>query len=379
MVKAGAQSPNWLSIGITLLLLAIGAGLVGVAFERLPTEGTSLGIDWKNIYSGIHGLTLTYSTEHDGLRNPPWSVLLLLLLGLLSYRSSWGVMMLIGVGVLIACVPRSAHRRRYWLAVLLAISSYPFLRQVADGGVEALVIAGILLIIWAVPQKSPIGLAIGVLLATAKVQETWLLLLFLAFYLREDWRTWLSSGALVAGVVALSLLWRGREWLNAMIDVPQPGQGTLIDMSLVSVFSLHNIPGPLIGIVWCMLLLATAWVTLKSEGRLSREKAGFLICASLILSPYAAGNSFLTAFAIGVIPFFNTMFGLTLVLILLIDVQYLIHPSLLFQYGNLYSLILVFVLWMLIGWKLLYGPPLHSEFAKTVSGRQANPEPMKPV
>jgi len=339
-------------IGFAALMLLLAIGLMTRYFEQLPIEGTSLGIDWHNIYNGIRGLTLTYTSEHDGLRNPPWSVLALIPLGLLSYRSGWGLMILIDIAVLIVSVPYSTRRARHWLAILLLISSYPSLRQVADGNVEALVIGGILLILFGLRKENPLLLAIGILLASAKFQETWLLLIVLGLYLLRDWRHWLLTVYTVALVVMLSLLWRGREWFDALHNLPQPGQGTLLDMSLVSVLGQHNSPYLLTGLVWIALVAVTMWIIAKDKSNLSRDKAGFLICASLMLAPYAAGNSLLTAFAIGVIPLLANFPAVGLVLIALTDVQYVLPTDFRYYWGNVYGLALVFIIWMILGWQI---------------------------
>jgi len=362
-IHLSARSIWPLAFAALLLLLAI--GLLTRYFEQLPIEGTSLGIDWHNIYNGIRGLTLTYTSEHDGLRNPPWSVLALIPLGLLSYRSGWGLMILIDIAVLIISVPYSMHRARHWLAILMLISSYPSLRQVADGNVEALVVGGVLLILYGLRKENSLLLAIGILLASAKFQETWLLLIVLGFYLFRQWQRWLLSGLVVVMTVMLSLLWRGREWFDALRNLPQPGQGTLLDMSLVSVLGQHNSPYLLTGSLWLALLAATVWIITKGKFNLSRDKAGFLICASLMLAPYAAGNSLLTAFAIGVIPLLANSPAIGLMLIALTDAQYVLSADFRYYWGNAYSLALVFIIWMVLGWQIYRTKSLAGKTAST--------------
>jgi hypothetical protein len=100
-------------------------------------------------------------------------------LGFLSFRTSWGLLTLLTLAVLVVSIPPSANRKLWWLQVIL--------------------------------------------LATAKVQEVWLLLLVVAHYILKTWspRRWLAAGALVTIVVALSILWFGLGWWTAMTSISQ--------------------------------------------------------------------------------------------------------------------------------------------------------------
>lgn len=75
--------------GVMLLLIAV-AYLFMTFFEHLPIEGTTLAMDWRGLWMALQSGTLTYGT---GLRNPPWSILPLFPLGLLTFRASWGLLL----------------------------------------------------------------------------------------------------------------------------------------------------------------------------------------------------------------------------------------------------------------------------------------------
>ena len=111
-------------LGIFLFLcLAI---LFVNVFEYLPTDHTTLAFDWKNIWTGIQGGRIQY---HQGLHNPPWSLFILLPLGWLSLKASWGVVTLLTLVVIIASVPKTHHRLIWAISIIIAISSFPTIRS----------------------------------------------------------------------------------------------------------------------------------------------------------------------------------------------------------------------------------------------------------
>src|SRR5207253_1082220 len=109
----------------------------------------------------------------------------------------------------------------------------PALHHIADGNFEGLVIAGATLLVYGYRKQSPVLLAAGLLLATAKPQETWLLVLVTGFYVVTTWprQQWLKLGGLVALVAVPALLLFGSAWVTAMADI-QPPPGTLVDITL---------------------------------------------------------------------------------------------------------------------------------------------------
>ncbi len=165
--KIKVQSSKF-SFPLTILLLAIAITLFVFAFDQFPLEHTSLAIDWYAIYPAIKGGTLHYGGS--GLRNPPWAVLPILPLGLLSFRASWGLLNLLTFAVLVISVPRYPSRKRWIAGILLLISSFPALRHAADANFEGLVIGGILLLLYGYRQKNIWSTTAGYLLASETYQ-----------------------------------------------------------------------------------------------------------------------------------------------------------------------------------------------------------------
>lgn len=333
--------------GVVLLLIAV-AYLFMTFFEHLPIEGTTLAMDWRGLWMALQSGTLTYGT---GLRNPPWSILPLLPLGLLTFRASWGLLNFITIAVLIASVPRSSSTKLWWPGTVLLVTSFLTLRQLADGNFEALVIAGILLVLHGYRTLKPWILAAGMLLATAKPQETWLLVACLAVYVLRTWplRKWLTAGLVTGLVMTLTLAWFGRDWWNAMTGIPQ--RGSVMDCSLLAAVGRLGLP-TWVFVLGGSLLAVTLYVVLSGRPTIAREKAGMLIAASLLLSPYAAGNSLLTVLAVGIIPLLQSRPAAGAILVALADLPYLFLPvpDIQFRWSTYYWTAMLIVTWGVFAW-----------------------------
>ncbi|MBC8171651.1 MAG: hypothetical protein H7X77_08255, partial [Anaerolineae bacterium] len=197
-----------LSYALIAFALVLAAAVFISTFQRLPTEGTRLGID--NIFYALENWDIQYSpTGRDGLKNPPWSVLPLIPIGtLLERKAAWGLLVFLTIGITILSVPQFRPRWRYWLAVFLAVVSFPSLRNIADANLEGILIAGVLLVMAGFNRKNPLILALGVLVATIKPQSVSLMMIVLAVYVLQTWsvRNWLTCGVMTAAVVIAAML-----------------------------------------------------------------------------------------------------------------------------------------------------------------------------
>jgi hypothetical protein len=303
-----AQRKHGISIikyTLFFLFLTLLSVLFVVAFEYIPLENSTLAFDWRSLWVGLEHGDLKYHSG-SGVRNPPWSMLFVLPLGLLSFRAGWALLSLLTLLILVLSVPRGGHKGLWGLSAILLLTSYPAIRHTADGNFEGLVIAGLLLVLAGYHREQPFLLAIGSLMASAKVQEVWLFFPILALYLLTTWpvRRWLVTATIVTVVVGASLLWRGADWWAAMTGIPQ--FYSVVNASLGAVLSRLGSPTWLTYLLWAGMLTATLFLSLLDRPALSREKSGLLLAASLLLAPYAAGNSLLTVLAIGVIPLLAT-------------------------------------------------------------------------
>jgi hypothetical protein len=328
-----------------VIIIGIAAILVAFAFEQLPIEGTTLGIDWRGLWPGIRNGQVSYST---GLFVSPWSLPFVLPLGFLSMRSGWGILTLFTLGVLIVSVPRD--RPRVLPGVLLLAISWPSLRHIADGNFEGFVILGLLLIVYSYREQNPFLLALGSLLATAKLQETWILIIVLALYLISTWprRKLIAFGFTVAAVVVPTLVLFGPLWLNKMLQIYE--RGSIMDITLSATLNRMGIGSGVMVVAGIVLVGVTAYVVLTGQRAMTREKAGMLVALSLLLAAYGAGNSFLTVLAIGIIPLFQRRLVSGTILIVLANLPAIFPIELAFNWGASYWTLALLITWSTLGW-----------------------------
>ncbi|NMC14540.1 MAG: hypothetical protein GYA34_16840 [Chloroflexi bacterium] len=346
---------DWAFLAIVLIAVLV---LFAFFFERIPTQNNTLAMDWKAIWPSFRDGNLQYLPVIGGLRFPPWSVIPFLPLGFLSMQASWGILAGIGILILVISVPRVNSKIIYWLSIFLLVISFPALRNIADGNMENIVVGGVLLSIYGYDKKNVFALAAGILIATIKIQEVTLLLLVVAFYLFLTWHPgdYLKLGVILTGIIGLSLIYRGKDWLAAVFGQNyQQYTGSIIDISITAALKrLGFVPPSIIWLVWITILGCFLYIAWRSRPALSREKVGMLVAGSLLLAPYAAGNSVLSVLAIGIIPLFqaNQLWGGFL--IALIDLPFLWSKDMLFNYQAYYWTAIVLVTWISLAWRCIF-------------------------
>jgi hypothetical protein len=282
------------------LLLTAAAALLMIFFEKLPIAGTSLAIDWQQIWTVLRGGRLQYADTL--VPYPPWGLGPLLPLGFLSMQAGWGAFALLTLLALVASIPAMEQRWKRLLALILLVTSYSTLRILADGNLEGWVIAGTLLMLWAVEKRRPALLGVALVIVTAKPQEMWLTLIFLMVVLVRTWRPreWLLAGGVALALAAPFALWRGPDWWHNLVTMPQAG--SIMDNSLPAALARLGFPLWLRITALATVAALTLLVALKSQPTFTRDKAAMLIAASVLVSPYGAANSYLNVLALGVIP-----------------------------------------------------------------------------
>jgi len=338
-----------ISLSLITLSLIITLVILLAFFKSLPIEDTTLALDWKTLWLGVRGAVPTYGNE-TGLRIPPWSVIFILPLGLFSFRESWGLLSLATLITLLASVPRGGGLK-FWISSILLAVSFPSLRTIADGNLEFLIIAGLCILIYGLVKKNILVVVAGSLLAATKVQESWILLMFLPLYAYKNWTTreLIKAILFLFLVIVPSLLWHGKDWIDSVVQ--SPFRGTIMDSSMISTLTRFGFPGALTLMIWMVIFLITMFLALKNVHLLSREKISFLISASLLLAPYAAGNNFLTILAIGVIPLLSSWPKAGIVLFILSNLPFVFlgYRSMQFQWSATYWTFVILLSWGLFG------------------------------
>ena len=325
----------WATQAAAAALLLAAVGLLLYFFQQFPIEGTSLAIDWKGLWLGLHADPPLYGNA-TGLRIAPWDVILVKPLGWLPFRASWGMLTLITLAVLVASVPSTGSKAWRWVGVLLLVTSFPSVRHIADGNFEALEIAGLLLGVAGFHKRNVWLMAAGLLLATAKAQEIWFLVPVLGLYLWRTWprkQLWQLAGVL-AVVIIPSLIWLGWAWVTGAGSSLE--RGSIVDSSLWATLTRLGWPAWATGAAWLALAALAALYAWRGGPVFDRTRAATLVAVSLLLAPYSAGNSFLTVVAIGLLPLVLAGDPLAVVLLVLTDLPYLASRQVLFDWSASY-------------------------------------------
>jgi uncharacterized membrane protein len=340
--------------------LVAGAAILAVMlllvwfFMRIPIAGTTLAMDWITIRPGVDHWDLSYGLD-SLLRITPWSAVLLLPLGQLPLNAGWGIVAFLTLVVLTFCVPREENSGGKWIAgVFAAAFSFLALRTMADGNVEFLTLAGLVLLEAGLLRKNPIVFALGILLTVSKVQETWILLIFLPLVAGREWnsRRWLITIATLALVIVPGILWRGREWLSSVFSIQD--RGSIMDSSLLAAAQRMGGTADAAFILWIILFLGSAAVGALYVRGYSREALGFLTAASLLLAPYAAGNNALIVYAVAVLPLLLALRWEGVLLAALFNLPYVLlpFPDLNYRYSASYWTLVLVLAWVLLALRL---------------------------
>lgn len=340
------------------------AALFIVVFMVLPIENTSLGLDWQTIWNGLYGGQVIFGASANnigGMYTPPWGIPLLLPLGFLPFRISWGVLSFVSSAILVVSVPRADNEKPDLLAIVLLLLSFPALRNVADGNLEGLVIGGIVVMIAGYNQLDSVLFSIGLILASVKLQETWLLCLILLCLVHKNWPgvRRLQTLTITGLWLIFSMLIWGSAWLNTLLISPTNqiglssamGRGSLIDITLTAAFDRAGISSGIIMLTWTSICgLTLLFIRRSNIMQVPRLYVTFLVSASMLLAPYVSGNSFLTVVAIGIIPLFQRHRWLGLVLLGLSSLPFLASHDVLYYYQAYYWTLLLLAVWSTTGY-----------------------------
>ncbi len=339
-----------------LVLCAMVSAIIFVLFfVQLPTENTRLGIDL--LFGFLRNGDIVY-IKTDGLRNPPWSVVPLMLLAQFPDKVAWGLLVYITAFVLILSVPRTDKKWHLFLAMFLVVLSFPTFRIFADAQIDVLVLAGMLGVIYAFPRQQPIIMAGGLLLASAKPQMVFIAFIVIGFYILSAWkpRAWLGLGVLLLAVVLPMMVWRGADWIAAMQGTYQAG--TVMDITLGAALNrLGFIPEWVTHGARLIILGMSLWAAWRQRVILSRELVGLLMAASLLLAPYAGGNAPIILLAIAAVPLMYRRFWVGFLLLVSVNLLAIPHFTLAVDVSAYWTTAYILVLWLVLIWDVLTTKP----------------------
>jgi uncharacterized membrane protein len=365
------KNDNLAPVFITGALILAALVLTAWFFMRIPIAGTTLALDWIGIRFGVTSWDLIYGAE-SGLRIPPWSALSLVPIGMLPLQAGWGVVAFLTFATVTMSLPfERLSGGKFILAALILTLGFPVLRTMVDGNVEFLIVAGWLLLEAGILRRKPALFALGILLSATKVQETWILLIFLPLLAGREWtaRKWLEALGLTALVAVPCMLWKGRDWIASIVTSQY--RGSIMDSSLLTTLQRAGLPAVAAYSFWGVIFLLTAFVAAKYCRGYSRDAVAFFLSASLLLAPYAAGNNLIVVYVIGAAPLLLARRWEGAALFGLINLPYLFLPfrELMYWWSAPYWTLVLLVAWLLLA--------LRMRAAKLVfrGGNQPSPLP----
>jgi hypothetical protein len=326
-------------------------------FVDLTAE--NIAFDWRWYYTSLQG---DFDINSRLFVAVPWSVPILLPFTWLPFHISWALALYLTLIALIVAVPRTGKYKGLVMGMLLI--AYPTVRNFADLNLEQFMILGVLLILYAFKKKQPYLMAFGLLLAAFKPQETLLLFFLLAWYILKhfSWTDILKIGFVTGGIFLITMFLYGAAWW-ANVQAGPSG------LTIVGMGKDWNLPLILVLFVQFVVSIVSLRFALLGDIHLSQLKAGLLIAASLIVSPYANGLSLVTLLAIGVTVIAVRSLRLGSLLFLLYSLIYLQFFGLdIFASGRFptLSLFLVNVLTWAILLYFVYRDSQFSTFSATI-------------
>jgi len=300
-----------------IVALIVAALLLVERLERYDLRESPLAYDWEILWDATEGGHVQWDA---GMFSPPWAVIFVLPLSWLSLNTSWAIMTLLSLAVLVLSVPRYAHWQHHLLGVALLFTSYSYRRYFVDTNYEAISILAILALLLAYRRRWPVVFAVAGMISTIKPQITFLLVLVAALYVLQTMpRAFtLQVITIVGAVVALSVLWAGRPWLDTLTTRPFD-----YGISLAVTGEQIGVPAGWLRAAQVLIIAITLAVAYAGNRELSRPKAGMLIAGSLLSAPFSNLHSMLPLLAIGVVPLALERPKIGLWLVLLFNVNYL--------------------------------------------------------
>ncbi len=336
-------------VGVLILILIV-SGLIFLIFSNLPNDQTGQAIDWKVFYNSTHGFKIDYPGNR--VYSPPWVLALLWPFTIWSLPVSRGLAAAVTVAVFILSVPAIPNRWKYVFSVVLMVLAYPMIRHLLDGNLEAMIVGGVLLSVYAYRKKSALAMILSMVLLSSKVQESWLFLILLVIALSRDWPGKLIRELVLGiGIITIPFLaWKGGEWLSALSFFPY--SQSLIDSSLRHILESMGISNLIGWVIWGFTLALTLWILFKAKFELTSRTAALLIISGMMLSNYLAGDSMVTALALGVIPVFQgrPSLGILLILFFFIPDLFVTRIDLRLALENIYWGGVLFITWAIFIW-----------------------------
>jgi len=279
-------------VWIGVLVLGAAAALLVACFALWWPRGVDYHFTFRPVARGfLTGETRLYDEASLGFYNAPWTLVILIPLGLLSFSLGQAILNTLSLGILGSTASfLRVPRRIPLLFVVLSLANLHTVDVLFRGQVDALAVFGVLLGWAGVRSHRPYMLSWGLWFIAIKPNN---LLLVVAVYLLAvrgwDWRDLLRVVSVPAISFALSLLIVGPDWPLRYIENYQvygpPRYLSLTVWRLLGQLGLPDEPFWPLAALAVVAVLVMAWRTGLTEHTLIAA-----LTTNLLVSPYVVGN-----------------------------------------------------------------------------------------
>ena len=306
---------------VAYAVLGVALVVAGVRFidltHAIDLRQSPLAYDWKILWDATRDGHVQWDA---GMFSPPWALIFVLPLSLLSLNLSWSLMTLLGATAVTLSAPRYRRWQHQLIGILLVAASYSYWRYFTDTNYEAITILAVLAMLLGYQRRWPVLFAVAGVICTIKPQITYLLVLVAALYVYQSTsRRFLTAVSILVGLmIVISTLWAGKPWLDTLTTHPFD-----YGISLYVTGSKLGVPTLVLHAAQVLIIGLSLTVAYIGNRELSRSKTGMLIAASLLSAPFSNLHSALVLLAIGVVPLALERPRIGVWLVLLYNVNYL--------------------------------------------------------
>lgn len=260
-----------LSVALVLLLVSVAGTAIAPPYTDFVEywAAARLLLTGGNPYSPVAMLATEAATGFRGKQallmwNPPWTLLFVTPLGLISYGRASALWMWLSLAITFACadwlwLAYGGDRQRRWLGWLLAATFFPLLTSLGLGQIGPLMLLGITLFL-RFQSSRPLLAGAATILIALKPQLLYLFWIVLLLQgIRRSWKLLAGAalGLLLASSVPLLLnhsLWSQYLELarsGAVLRYPSPNFGTILRVWFGDRGWLQFLP-PVVGAAWAV-------------------------------------------------------------------------------------------------------------------------------
>ncbi|HMM30119.1 MAG TPA: hypothetical protein PKD46_17705 [Aggregatilineaceae bacterium] len=292
-MKARVQSvsrPNSFWRGASALALV--ALLLVAGFALWWPDGVDYFFTFRPVARGfLSGETRLYDEASLGFYNAPWTLLILVPFGLLSFSLGQAVLNTLSLGIIASTsFFLQAARRIPPLFVVLSMVNLHTVDVLFRGQVDALALLGVLLGWLGVRNHRPYALSWGLWFIAIKPNNLLLVVLVFALAVRRwPWRDWLRAVSIPAASFALSLLVVGLDWpLRYIENYRVHGPPRYLSVTTWRALDQAGLPAEPFWPVAALLVIAV--LVFAYRAGLTEHTLILALTTNLLVSPYVVGN-----------------------------------------------------------------------------------------